>query len=94
MNLKASAVFRAKKYRPELWDQEDASNFAISLWYKPRPTKSCTDKTVHSLLYKGPQEVNYDAEPVAIEVDATNCDSAAVCAMTDAPVPHAGPPDT
>ena len=94
VNLKASAVFRAKKYRPELWDQEDASNFAISLWYKPRPTKSCTDKTVHSLLYKGPQEVNYDAEPVAIEVDATNCDSAAVCAMTDAPVPRAGPPDT
>jgi len=38
--------------RPELWDQEDASNFAISLWYKPRPTKSCDKKTVHSLVYK------------------------------------------
>lgn len=41
--------------------QEDASNFAITLWYKPRPTKGCMKKAIHSLLYKGPQEVNYDA---------------------------------
>jgi hypothetical protein len=27
VNLKSSARFRAEKYRPELWDQEDASNF-------------------------------------------------------------------
>ena len=41
--------------------QEDASNFAITLWYKPRPSKGCMKKAIHSLLYKGPQEVNYDA---------------------------------
>jgi len=77
VDVAGSAIFRAVKYRPELWDQEDASNFAISLWYKPRPTKSCTEKTIHSLVYKGPMEVDYSAEPVAIEVDETNCDQAA-----------------
>merc|ERR1719183_19076 len=77
VNLKSSARFRAEKYRPELWDQEDASNFAITLWWKPRPTKSCNKKTIHSLVYKGPEEVDYSAEPVAIEVDETNCDNAA-----------------
>ena len=44
---------------------------------RPRPTKSCTEKTIHSLVYKGPMEVDYSAEPVAIEVDETNCDQAA-----------------
>jgi hypothetical protein len=77
VDVAGSAVFRAVKYRPELWRQEDASNFAITLWYKPRPTKSCSSKTVHSLVYKGPMEVDYSAEPVAIEVDASNCDSTA-----------------
>jgi len=77
VNVHGAAVYRAVKYRPELWDEEDASNFAISMWYKPRPTTSCEKKTIHSLLYKGPMEVDYSAEPVAIEVDATNCDSAA-----------------
>ena len=28
-------------------------------------------------MYKGPEEVDYSAEPVAIEVDETNCDNAA-----------------
>jgi hypothetical protein len=77
VDVAGSAVFRAVKYRPELWSQEEASNFAITLWYKPRPTKSCSSKTVHSLVYKGPMEVDYSAEPVAIEVDASNCDSTA-----------------
>jgi len=76
VNVKASSIFLATKYRPELWDNENANNFAITLWYKPRFSKSCKERTVHSILYKGPTEVNYDAEPVALEVDMTNCESA------------------
>jgi len=32
VNVQGAAVYRAVKYRPELWDEEDASNFAISMW--------------------------------------------------------------
>ncbi|EKX33560.1 hypothetical protein GUITHDRAFT_147829 [Guillardia theta CCMP2712] len=81
VNVKASSIFPAIKYRPDLWDNENANNFAITLWYKPRPSKSCKELSVHSILYKGPTEVNYDAEPVALEVDMTNCESADIALL-------------
>ena len=35
VDVAGCAFFRAVKCRPELWRQKDASNLAITLWYKP-----------------------------------------------------------